>query len=550
MKKIYTLFVALGTTLMMVAQADHSPNSFSIHEADLPSLEIENLESYDHQTLLAEGEKIEQESGRVRQGVVTFISMDPNNSGTWTHFTDGSKMWRLHAKTEGAKSVSVYFNDFHLPEGSTLHIYGPDRDYYVGPYTSEVNDDHGKFATDEVYGDEIILEYFEPADVIGTLALDTYGFAHNYNHVLDMSEDLSRGGSQPCEIDVNCPEGLDWRGPIDSVVKLIILDGGDSFLCSGALVNTTARDCRQYMLSALHCADGVSDSDLLLLKVQFNLEKSQCGSGGASTHQLTGVERLADSNDGGGNSGSDFVLFEIENDINENWKPFYAGWDVSGAGASSGVGIHHPSGDYKKISTYTTTLSTTGWGTFNSHWLVYWAETETDHGVTEGGSSGSPLFNPSHQIVGTLTGGGSFCNTPNEPDAYGKMSYHWTNNPNSSTQKLKVWLDPDDTDEEVLFGNYAPDCDEAWVGIEEERIVFSDIELYPNPSENFVEIKVDAKFDLEKIEIYNALGMIVKTIEVKSGISQVDISSMDSGIYYFTFYTRDNQQMTKKITKM
>ncbi len=46
-------------------------------------------------------------------------------------------------------------------------------------------------------------------------------------------------------------------------------------------------------------------------------------------------------------------------------------------------------------------------------------------GVTEGGSSGSVLFEgsswPNQLLVGVLTGGSSFCSAPNDPDLYGRF---------------------------------------------------------------------------------------------------------------------------------
>ena len=42
------------------------------------------------------------------------------------------------------------------------------------------------------------------------------------------------------------------------------------------MVNTTALDCRQYMLTALHCASN-DDDDFALLKVYYNYERPECG---------------------------------------------------------------------------------------------------------------------------------------------------------------------------------------------------------------------------------------------------------------------------------
>ena len=116
-----------------------------------------------------------------------------------------------------------------------------------------------------------------------------------------------------------------------------------------------------------------------------------------------------------------------------------------------GVTIHHPAGDIKKISTYTTPVESSQWsGTSGTHWQVYWSETETNWGVTEGGSSGAPLYDNTGKIIGALTGGQAACEPdgsgsgtgPDQPDYYGKFSYSWDQNGNDPSQQLKYWLDP------------------------------------------------------------------------------------------------------------
>ena len=121
------------------------------------------------------------------------------------------------------------------------------------------------------------------------------------------------------------------------------------------------------------------------------------------------------------------------------------------------------SGDRKKISTYLGALINSSIGNVGSHWKVYWVNTETNHGVTEGGSSGSSIYNQNHHIVGTLSSGASACvnggagpgTGPYAPDYYGKMSYHWDgNNPIPEQDKLKYFLDPENTGLETLHGSY------------------------------------------------------------------------------------------------
>ena len=106
---------------------------------------------------------------------------------------------------------------------------------------------------------------------------------------------------------------------------------------------------------------------------------------------------------------TDFCLVEItggltNNTVPANYNPFFAGWDNSGDIPSSTVCIHHPSGDIKKIAFDDDPASISqamGSTEANSTWTVQWDRNTT----TEPGSSGSPLFDQNHRIIGQLWGG-------------------------------------------------------------------------------------------------------------------------------------------------
>lgn len=123
----------------------------------------------------------------------------------------------------------------------------------------------------------------------------------------------------------------------------------------------------------------------------------------------------------------------------------------------------HPSGDYMKISTFNKVARTSTWygidnikGAPNAHWNVVFEQTANGHAVTEGGSSGSPLFNQNKQIVGTLSGGSSSCEKPNGANTYGKLYYHWDQYPNKdNTSRMDIYLDPNHTGKTQLAGRYA-----------------------------------------------------------------------------------------------
>ena len=87
------------------------------------------------------------------------------------------------------------------------------------------------------------------------------------------------------------------------------------------------------------------------------------------------------------------------------------------------MGIHNPNCAEKRISSVDYSYSS------SQYWGINWGE-----GRTYYGSSGSPLFNADHQIVGALCCGYSFC-TNDDDDFYGKSIYQ-------SWNLLSQYLDP------------------------------------------------------------------------------------------------------------
>jgi hypothetical protein len=221
------------------------------------------------------------------------------------------------------------------------------------------------------------------------------------------------------------------------------------------------------------------------------------------------------------------------------------------------VGIHHPSGDRKKISTYTNSLSNFNAYAIGAHWRVQWVATQTNHGVTEGGSSGSPIFEENHRILGTLSSGASFCDSPYSPDFYGKMSYHWDGaNPIPTSMRLKAFLDPAGTGEELMDGSYVQEdgngnvscdmytsCDASKV---EDRFL-SGLTVVPNPSRDMVTITLPAGFELSRVQWFDARGRELGS-EFSTGLSrELDLSAWGTGVRYLTVTTVDGWTTTRRV---
>jgi len=212
--------------------------------------------------------------------------------------------------------------------------------------------------------------------------------------------------------------------------------------CTGALVNTTAQDGRPYFLTANHC--GSNPGNWIFY---FNHETPDCeGELEAPINQsVSGATLLAN------NAESDFRLVELNSDVPESYNVCYSGWDATDnpSTVASAYGIHHPAGDVKKICFEDDIPFQNNVGGFSNQ---VWFINQWELGVTQGGSSGSPLFNQSGLIIGQLAGGNAGCDGPVNNggyDFYGRIGVSWDFGSSPAT-RLKDWLDPLNTGEMLI----------------------------------------------------------------------------------------------------
>ena len=211
------------------------------------------------------------------------------------------------------------------------------------------------------------------------------------------------------------------------------------------MVNNVRQDLAPYFLTAWHCTDGDNPSTF---RFYFNKEASSCENTWSSLGPYAySSDQVAHSD---GISGGDWALLLIDDEIDESWEVFYAGWDATENYPLISCGVHHPGGSGKKINYDDDTAYGAWWDNAAdglTHWQVNW-----DEGGSEGGSSGSPIFNDHFQIVGVLTGGAGECGE-GWPDLYGKFHYGW-NWEVDSNRRMIDWLDPDYTGTLVIDGTY------------------------------------------------------------------------------------------------
>ncbi|MGQ0585870.1 MAG: trypsin-like serine peptidase [Gammaproteobacteria bacterium] len=363
--------------------------------------------------------------------IAVAVDMDLSEArGQWES-RGARRNWRLRLGSPGARTLSLHLEASLLPEGSQLWVYDPAARLRHGPYFASKIAADGLW-TPPVGGDELVLEVRAPA---GTEGIEL-GAVKAFHGFRDWDAAAAGKAAGACNIDITCPAAAAWTQDGRAVARILI---GNAFLCSGQLVNNVLQDKRRLFLTANHCGVGDAGSPASSVVFYFGYE-GPCTDNGpdpvpAPTFQ--GSQRLARD------LQSDFALLEITDPAALPSTLFFAGWDATGAGSASGVAIHHPDGDEKKIAFFTAPVSAQrvnlGFQCGVDAWEVQWSS-----GTTEPGSSGGGLWNSDHRLIGVLSGGGASCATPAVEDYFARLDRGWTARSAASGQ-LKAHLDPNDS---------------------------------------------------------------------------------------------------------
>jgi len=355
----------------------------------------------------------------------------PGINGTWKTILPGIESWFLKLRCAGAYGVGMVLSDVRLKPGEALYIYN--QHDLRGPFKDHGIPASGILPVNFLQGDEILIEYDVPSGKNhGTFVIETisHAFRNIYNDQPSRQMPAARSGVN-CYMCVN-NDVIELQRR--SVVKLIIQYDSISKFCTGVLVNNTAHDNKPYILTAQHCVSSQFDADRSI--AVFGFEDVDCvGETHFDDFLLAGAYHRASLFE------NDFALLEFYQKPPLEFHPYYAGWDISDQNRDGVTCIHHPQGGPKKISLSNNAVVT---GTFNDVSTravnAFWNVIRWDVGVTEGGSSGAPLFSNDNHVIGSLSGGSSDCGAPYN-DYFEKLSSSWEAS-SDPAQQLKHWLDP------------------------------------------------------------------------------------------------------------
>lgn len=427
LRPLAALLAATTTAVFAVpasAQIEYGGEPATGFVKSLDAPETLDLPPVDVQVYLLEDLKLPKTA--LRFGAPVELGLGLRDVGTWGTLPNGARVWRLRIAAEHAYSLHAEFSEFDLPDGAELYVYNDDRSTVLGQYNALNVKSNREFQHLPVQGDAVTYEYVVPASIedVGSLTIGKmwYGYRDIFVH-------LKAGGRTKgsCETDVNCPVGAAWQDQRDAVIRLL----ANGLLCTGSMLNNTNQNGDQLFITANHCG-GLNNAVFL-----FNYQRSGCGTGSSPSNQsVQGSTQLATS------SGIDYRLVRITPNIPSSYGHYLTGWDRSGTTPPNTTTIHHPGGQPKKIS-----FDDDSPGKSGTDWRIF----QWDLGVTEGGSSGCPLYDHNKRFIGQLWGGAAACGFPFD-DFYGRLQSEWS--------QVQSFLDPAGTGQTTLDGldPNAPQC--------------------------------------------------------------------------------------------
>jgi lysyl endopeptidase len=587
MKKYYLAFL-IACTIGGSVHAQISAGGFPwsmVENSRLVPLSAYNLPEPDYEQLKREDEldAVLNVAKPYRIAATINTEINTKSHGNWSYLADGRKVWRLAISVPGAKALSFNYNRFELPEGVSFFLRNQSGKQVLGAYTSANNSEFGVFAHEQVMGDQAILELNFEAGVTERFEFNIDKIWAAYRGVQNIYEtdDVAlrpTNAESPCHINASCPEGDGALFAKAKAATVQINMGGS--VCSGTMINSTANAesgvCKPYLLTASHCdgANSYEDAGFANWVFTFNYQWLNCdGSNADEPRSRTGARfRARSHNPSMGNPGenrlvSDFLLLELNSPPQAAANAYLVGWnrdqyiDSDPEYYTKFVGFHHPGGDRKKLGV---SFSIDGTETFNqsvvsnTHWKANFTV-----GGTEGGSSGSGLFDIDGLLIGDLSGGPKLpgdCFPMGKSSLYSKLSYMWENEFDQqnfpqyagAASRVKDWLAPGEPDR-IKMESVKYDCSDynEVVSVKElATILNTSFTVYPNPASDVLHFK--ANFPEQRdvnIAVYDITGSKKQSFDLKNvrtGNYKTSVENLASGMYFVTI-SSNGVSVSKKI---
>jgi lysyl endopeptidase len=355
----------------------------------------------------------------------------------WQSQADGSRTFKVELYASEAQGIRIGYRFEGPAGGAEIRFAGNGREQV---FKSEVSANSEIIWSPTMEGDRGTIELrvlngFDP----GAFRLVFEQLVHLTKVGKALKNAAQIGDAGDCNVDIACVSNPS-NALLDiakATAKMVFVDGGDAFLCTGTLLNSSPASGVPYFFTAAHCFD--SQAAASTLNTYWFFDAIACDSLAVPPYQLVGGGSTLLVRDG----TMDVMMLQM------NAAPpigaVFAGWDATVIPTNATVvAIHHPQGDLKKFSQGNSLGYVRGSqlidGVANPAYLrdSYLAVRWTD-GTTEEGSSGAGVFTFDsskgfYTLRGGLEGGAASCANPTGMDRFSRMDLLYT--------KLAPYLQP------------------------------------------------------------------------------------------------------------
>jgi hypothetical protein len=384
----------------------------------------------------------------------------------WETLPDGSRVAAVSIESPEATGLRIGLRVESLPRATTLRLYAQSDRASAhaiggGAILDALAQNRAGGAAGEaartywlpmVAGTEATLEIELPAGIAPeALRLALPRVSHLFLTPRQHETETTTRRAAACNLDISCQPYLqDWVDQSKSVALVDFVDDGYSYVCSGTLLADRANSFTPYFLSANHCID--SQTVASTVETTWFYRSATCnGTTPFRSQQVTGGATLLYNS-----ATTDTSFMRLNNAAPDG--AIFAGWlPELPARHTEVVGLHHPTGDWQKISfgfvsDYEACRDDPSAAVYCENAAAAAAQfiaVTWQEGITESGSSGSGIWvthaDGNRYLVGALYAGSSSCYSAGT-DTYGRFDLAYNT-------ALRQWLNAGGAAEYALTVN-------------------------------------------------------------------------------------------------